>query len=401
MDILIADDLKESRVILKSSLQILGYNAILAQDGEEAFSFLENSSVSMLITDWMMPKMTGAELCRKIRAANFDRYIYVIILTARTGKDVLIEALQAGADDFLEKPFNIDELRVRIKTGVRVLDLEKRLAVKNRRLAEANRQLEETYAHIKKDLEMAAILQNDLIPKSRENIGGYSFDWLFIPLAEVAGDIFNFFRVDDTHIVFYQLDVAGHGVASAMLSFTLSKFLNPATMPKKFFLVPDGNGEGYLHHPSAVLQHLNEIFFKENDGMQFFTICYGVIHLHDDKVTISRAGHPRPVITKPSGSRTVISPRGIPVGIFRDIRYEDEECFLQKGDRIILHSDGIIEMPNPEGELYGVERFTEFLIKHSTLPAQELFSGLRAALEAWSGGEKFRDDISILLIEKK
>ncbi|HXG31528.1 MAG TPA: response regulator, partial [Thermodesulfobacteriota bacterium] len=127
MRILIVDDDNDSRFLLMQTLRRLGHEVISAVNGVEAWEVLEREEIGFIISDWMMPRMDGLELCRRIRAARFPRYIYVILLTAKDNKNELIEGMKAGADDFLVKPFNVGELDVRIKAGERVLRLERDL----------------------------------------------------------------------------------------------------------------------------------------------------------------------------------------------------------------------------------------------------------------------------------
>ena len=202
MRILITDDNAPSRVLLSKLLKKLGYEVLSAADGQEAWEILQNEDVNFVITDWLMPVMDGLELCKRIREANFSHYVYIMILTSKDEKESLIEGLEAGADDFIVKPYDKDELYVKIRAGERILQLEKDIEEKNIRLREA-------YSMIKKDLEAAAKIQTSLLPKSASNLSGIEFDWLFLPATYIAGDIFNYFRLVEDHIGFYLLDVAG------------------------------------------------------------------------------------------------------------------------------------------------------------------------------------------------
>src|SRR4051812_29637418 len=102
-----------------------GYQPLLVRDGREAWEILQREDAPRLaLLDWMMPGMDGPELCRRVRAAGREPYIYILLLTARSESQDLIEGMDAGADDYLTKPFNAHELRVRIRAGRRILDLQ-------------------------------------------------------------------------------------------------------------------------------------------------------------------------------------------------------------------------------------------------------------------------------------
>ncbi|NLA74727.1 MAG: response regulator, partial [Deltaproteobacteria bacterium] len=269
MDILVADDNLPSRVLLGKLLSKMGYTVLMASDGKEAWEIIQESNISFIITDWIMPEMDGPELCKKIRNADLGHYVYIVILTSKEEKSEMIEGLEAGADDFIVKPYDKDELFVKIRIGERILQLEKSKE-------EQNRKLTDTYAAIKKDLEAAAKIQLSLLPKSDAMISGVEFDWLFMPAAFMAGDIFNYFWLVDDYIGFYLLDVAGHGIPSALLSITLSRYLSPVDNQdsplKKFLIIPP-----YYEYtrPKDVVKDLNQRFQATDDGMQYFTMVYG------------------------------------------------------------------------------------------------------------------------------
>jgi signal transduction histidine kinase len=124
MKILIADDDSVSRRLLQSYLQKWGYEVTAAQDGGEAWRLFDGGAFPMVITDWMMPELDGPGLIRRIRSSQRPGYVYAILLTAKSQKEDLVEGMEAGADDFLTKPFDRDELRVRLRAGERIIRLE-------------------------------------------------------------------------------------------------------------------------------------------------------------------------------------------------------------------------------------------------------------------------------------
>src|SRR5215471_7851783 len=125
MRVLAAEDNPVFQSMLRTLLRKWGYDAVLAQDGNEALRILESDDAPRLaVLDWMMPGLDGVEICRRVRSANREPYLYILLLTARNESDDLIAGMDAGADDYLTKPFNAHELRVRIRAGRRILDLQ-------------------------------------------------------------------------------------------------------------------------------------------------------------------------------------------------------------------------------------------------------------------------------------
>jgi diguanylate cyclase (GGDEF)-like protein len=128
MRVLAAEDNPVFQAMLKTMLTRWGYEAVIARDGAEAWSLLNRPDAPRLaVLDWMMPGVDGVEICRRIRGTNREPYIYILLLTARAESEDLIEGMDAGADDYLTKPFNAHELRVRIRAGRRILDLQEEL----------------------------------------------------------------------------------------------------------------------------------------------------------------------------------------------------------------------------------------------------------------------------------
>ena len=127
MKVLIAEDNAVSQNIIKKILENQGYEVISADNGRQAWELLQKNNIQIVITDWMMPEMDGPTLCRKIRAATLPNYVYLILLTAKDKKEDLISGFTSGADDFVTKPVNPNELRARMQAGERVVKLEENL----------------------------------------------------------------------------------------------------------------------------------------------------------------------------------------------------------------------------------------------------------------------------------
>jgi diguanylate cyclase (GGDEF)-like protein len=136
MRILIAEDQRVAALYLRRTLEKLGHEVEIAPDGEAAWRMIRDGDISLLISDWMMPKVDGPELCRRVRARPSGRYIYIILLTSLDGHQDRITGLRAGADDFLIKPPDSDELAVRLEIAERILAVHDQLAHQNARLAE-------------------------------------------------------------------------------------------------------------------------------------------------------------------------------------------------------------------------------------------------------------------------
>lgn len=143
MKILIAEDETITRKLLKKTLEEWGYEILCAENGQEAYEIFIKEHVKFIIADWLMPVMDGLTLCRLIRSSNDLGYVYFIVLTGMNKKEDIIKGLSVGADDYVVKPFDRDELKVRVKAGERILTLEKQLTENNEMLQKLNVKLEE------------------------------------------------------------------------------------------------------------------------------------------------------------------------------------------------------------------------------------------------------------------
>jgi DNA-binding response OmpR family regulator len=127
MRVLVAEDSEVQRKFLAMVLRQLGYEPVLTANGREALASIMREEIPLLVSDWQMPDIDGLELCRRLRAPNRKVYTYTILLTSMTGKNRYLEGLEAGADDFLTKPVDKDELAARLKVGERIIGLQKEM----------------------------------------------------------------------------------------------------------------------------------------------------------------------------------------------------------------------------------------------------------------------------------
>ena len=222
--ILVVDDSKAQRRLLSRTLAKWGYDTIEADSGEQALEIAKSANVDLVISDWIMPGMSGVEFCREYRQLVEDRPAYFLLLTAQTEREVLAEGLEGGADDFLSKPFNSIELRARLRAGARVVRAQQALADKNDALTSALDELSNAYSAIERDLRGARKFQEGLVPERFLRAGSVDVSMLFQPSGHVGGDLVGYFRVSDNVLGIYSVDVSGHGVASALMTARIASF---------------------------------------------------------------------------------------------------------------------------------------------------------------------------------
>ena len=384
MQILVVDDDGATLIYLSSVLRKLGHTVITATNGVMAYERIAEGKIQIVISDWNMPELNGIELCRKLRASNLSRYVYFILLTARDDKDSLLVGMDSGADDYLVKPVDAQELRVRLRAGERILKLEQDLEARN--------------ADLLRDVRMAAAMQRSLLPKAYES-AQVNLDWVFMPSHFVAGDMLGYYPLDEVRWVFFMLDVSGHGVASALISFSVSKLLwqnqqGDQSQRKAEKLVSV--------HQSVMMDALNQRFCAEPESANYFiTMIYGTFYADTGKVILSSAGHPAPLHWhKRKETLVEVNARGLPIGVMDDYRYEAESLVLESGDRLFVYSDGIVECPNPGGEQFGEVRFRDFLQVMADQPIGNIRAEIQQRLYQWRGQTDMPDDVSLLILER-
>ena len=398
MKILLVDDDTHVCELLAALLRQQGHEVLEAYDGEVAWQLVEERQISFVVSDWMMPNLSGVDLCRRIRAADFERYVYVILCTGKGAKSDLIEGMDAGADDFLVKPIGNEELCVRIRAGERVLRLQQKLADKNHDLAGMNQRLHCAHKLIEDDLKAAAWMQERLLPAPTLQAHGVRCEWRLQPSGYVAGDIFNFFVMDEKQVGFYLLDVSGHGVPAAMLSVALGMMLTPDAThggPLKSYNRDTGLFEVLL--PDDAIRELNRRFQLKDD--RYFTMIYGLFDTHSSILRMAQAGHPSPILIRKDSRLQILGSGGMPIGVWPDIEFDCFDVSIKHGDRLLLYSDGVTECKSVHGETFGEDRVVDCLEQLSTRPLDELLGELMDVVRSWRGDSEFEDDLSLLAIE--
>ncbi|HHL71731.1 MAG TPA: fused response regulator/phosphatase [Bacteroidetes bacterium] len=399
--VLVADDDNITRRLLQATLQKYGHDVTAVDTGDKAWDMLQDPmSPQLLILDWVMPGMDGPEIVRRLRESEMERYHYVILLTAKTQKDDVIKGLEAGADDFITKPFDKNELLFRLRAGERIIELENNLEERNWQLESTSKLLASSNERMKKDLETAARAQKSLLPSSEPDTDKVKFAWNYTPCDELAGDILNFFKLDDDHIAAYVLDVSGHGVAAALLSVTVSRFLTSDHNATSLLMQQDADsGEWKVSPPQHVARRLNEQFPLDLSTGQYFTIMYGVLDLKNMKFTYVSAGHPDLVHSPKEGEARALQSRGLPIGFDEGAEYDEYEVALQPGDRVILYSDGVVEMKNSAGEQFETARLEQTVQRYRRASLQECVEGIVTTVQEWGKELPSQDDITVLAFE--
>jgi phosphoserine phosphatase RsbU/P len=397
-NVLIVDDSRTQRMLLAAGLRRDGYAVLQAASGREALDLCARLDIDLVLSDWMMPEMSGIELCRALRAAHPERYVYFILLTSKSEKGAVAEGLEVGADDFLSKPVDAAELRARIIAGDRLLALERELRGNNQLLTDALGRLHSLYQTLDRDLAEARNLQLSLVPQRTHRMPGGQVSMRLRSSGHVGGDMVGFFDIDGTKLGLYSIDVSGHGMAAALLTTRLAGLFTGASAARNIALHsgPDGP-EGRA--PSTVAAALNHLMLSELQSERYLTLAYAEIDRTTGHVRLVQAGHPHPVVQHVGGTVSRLGDGGLPVGLVDGADWQDVETRLLPGERLLLVSDGVIECPGRDGQELGQAGLERLVERLGNLRGHALIEGLIWELTRWSGSEDFPDDVSCALFE--
>lgn len=395
--VMVVDDSRVQRKILTSQLTRAGYQVVEAGSVEEALPACAADAPDIVISDWVMPGMTGLDFCRALRAQGHENYIYFILLTSKTEAAEVATGLDGGADDFLTKPVAGDELRARIAAGDRIIRMERELTDKNRLLTDTLSELRVVHEAMNRDLMEARKLQQSLVRERFRRFGTAQVSLLLRPSGHIGGDLVGFFPIGGAKIGVYSLDVSGHGITSALMTARLAGFLSGGSPEQNIALVPDDAGyQG--RDPADIAGHLNRIVLDEMRTESYFTLAYAELDLTTGGVRLVQAGHPHPAVQRAGGAVEYLGRGGLPVGLFAEAAYETVETCLHPGDRLLLVSDGVTEVETSEGQQLAEAGLAEVLARLRERSGPDFMDALVDELDRF-GCADLADDISGALIE--
>jgi two-component system, cell cycle response regulator len=265
MRILIAEDDRVTRRLLESYIRKWGHEATLCSTGEQAWEILSGEDrPHVAVIDWMMPQMTGVEVCRRVREHGNQPYVYIILLTAKGGKQDVVEGLDAGADDYMVKPFDSNELKVRVRAGTRIIQLQEDLqSALNTSEFRASHDL---LTGLKNRAAVLDALQVELARSARQEI----------PVGVIIADVDHFKRVNDRH---------GHLAGDAVLrevALRLESSVRPYDSVGRYggeeFLIvlPDCDREVAAQTAERVRSEFSEHPLSTPEGNFSITLSFGV-----------------------------------------------------------------------------------------------------------------------------
>lgn len=370
--ILCIDDSRLNRAFIRKALEPLNFEVDEAETGQKGLDMVSDSEYDLILLDIVMPEMDGFTFLKELKKREREDYIPVILMTALDDLKSKIKGLNTGADDYLLKPLNEEELIARVMSLLR--------------LKKANSELFEKNQQIKRELEAAKRIQQFVIPHDFSYVKTPGVSGRYIPIEDIGGDFFDCYVLDDKRTAFLIADVTGHGIPAA-LTMTMSKMMFSIYAPK-------------YDSSSDLLKDIN----RQLNGMmldtQYITAFYLIYNNETCRLNYSNAGHTRALFYRADKKQILaLDTFGFFLGIMDDVDYEEKTIDVQRGDRLFIYTDGITEAKNREGEDFGEMNLAKFIKNNDELRGEDFCDRLMNTLYNFIRDQEINDDIAFLNIE--
>jgi sigma-B regulation protein RsbU (phosphoserine phosphatase) len=378
--ILVADDDATSRKLLTRILTRAGFACTEVPDGIEALRQLQDDPPSLLLLDYDMPGMNGAEVLKKLRHDSNATVAQIpaIMLTGHGGEESEILCLEAGADDFVTKPINDAVLRARIDTHLRLRSMRSQLQKQNDEL--------EAWRHnLERDLEAARLTQQSLIPQKPPVLPGWEIAACYRPVIQVGGDIYGWLRMADGRTLFWIVDATGHGASAALLT-TLAKLLFH-------------HGTAENNEPAKIMEAVNNDFRSIFGARSFMTAMCVALDPATGRASVVGAGHPPLLLARTGGRTEAIASSAPPLGVLERSEFFETNVDLEPGDSFFLYSDGIYGSAHGENPQLSAKRLAESL-QPLAESAQALLDRVLDQCGVQNNGKEPPDDVAAIAVRR-
>src|SRR5215472_11314221 len=304
---------------LRDNLEFESHQVLTAADGEAGYRALCEHSPDLVILDLMLPKLSGYDLCKRVRGEGFNAPILMLSARSQEGDRVLGLGLDLDANDYVSKPFSLRELLARVRVLLR-----------------HEREHRQDKESLSRELEMAAKVQQDLFPRTRPKVPGIDYAGICRLARGVSGDYYAFLPLGDGKLGFLLADVSGKGMSAALLGASLHAAVR-------------ANASGGDTDCGAVLAKANRLLFETTAAERFATAFYGVYDAANRRLTYANAGHCPPMLIRNKACLRLeaLTP---PVGILSEVPAIQKNVQLLAGDWLLVFSDGIPEAADGNGE---------------------------------------------------
>jgi sigma-B regulation protein RsbU (phosphoserine phosphatase) len=368
--VLLVDDAKTNLDILVEALK-REYKLSVAMDGETALKIAAHTPPDLVLLDIVMPNMDGYEVCRRLRAMPETAEVPVIFLSSLDEVQNKTRGFEAGANDYVTKPFETLEVQARARS-----------------LLKAKAYSDAAKEQLAADLRVAREIQMGMIPHdftSLERAFDVEFASALEPAREVGGDLFGAFAVDDGRLALVMGDVSGKGIPASLFMVRTSALVQLLARQ--------------IREPERILEALNEELAAENPSGMFVTLACAVFEPGAMRLSIANGGQTQPVLLRPGQEpRWAVPGLGTALGFEPGVKFERVELAIKPGDTIVFYTDGVTEAFDPSSECFGTSRLLKSLAGTDSGNAPSLAKRLLSDVRAFANGAPQSDDIALLLM---
>ena len=380
-EILVVDDDAMSRRVLGQLLSAAGYDCRVSNDGSEALEKIHARPPSLLLLDFDMPGLNGAEVLKRLRSDQNPTVAQIpaIMLTAHGSEQSEVSCLQAGADDFVTKPVNASVLRARIETQLRLRSMRRQLERQNDELERWRRDLE-------RDLAAARLTQQSLIPQKPLLLPGWQIATCYHPVIQVGGDIYGWLRMKDSRVLFWIADGTGHGAAAALLT-TLAKLLFH---------------HGSMDHdsPASLMEAVDNDFRSTFGARSFMTAMCVALDPATGQAQVVGAGHPSLLVVHQNGTTESVASVAPPLGLIKRAAFTETPINLEPGDAFLLYTDGLFRWAKNERHQVTPGQL-EKVLDHSAPSAEALLKRIVAQTAPKDSAKTAPDDVAAIAVRRE
>ncbi len=394
--ILVVDDHEPNVRLIEGLLRVAGYTCVQSTtDPSEVCELYRQNRYGVILLDLQMPGLDGFQVMEGLKEIEGDGYLPVLVITAQPAHK--LRALEAGAKDFVSKPFDLAELRARVHNilEVRLLHLDMKRC--NRVLEETVRELEASREVIRlktleekekreQELALAQETQESLLPRCLPQFENFRIHAFNTPTRYVGGDFYDFLQLSSGEWMGVLADVSGKGMPAALLS---SMVLGALSMEFRAGT-----------QPHEVLKRINRLLCEKSLPSQFVTL-FLFLQSPDGVGQFISAGHnPAYLFRSTTGMIEELAPDAGVLGLFDSASFESRAFHLDQGDILVVYSDGLTDAGAPRGEMFGDKRLLEIIGREGPSGSQAVEQSLLKAIQDFTEGTPQTDDITFVIVEK-
>jgi serine phosphatase RsbU (regulator of sigma subunit) len=394
--ILVVDDKEANVRLIEGMLRVAGYTCVHSTtDPSEVCELHRKNRYGLILLDLQMPGMDGFQVMEGLKEIEVDGYLPVLVITAQP--DHKLRALQAGAKDFVSKPFELAELRARVHNILEVRLLHLEMKNYSEALEDTVRELEASREVIRlktleerkrseRELALAQETQESLLPRSLPQFENFRIHAFNNPTRYVGGDFYDFLQLSSGAWMGVLADVSGKGMSAALLS---SMVLGALSMEFR-------SGT----QPREALNRINQLLCEKSLPFQFVTLFLFLLSPDGVGQFISAGHNPAYLFRSATGRIERLVSDAFVLGMFDSASYQSCPLHLDKGDILVVYSDGLTDAEDPHGEMFGEERLLEIIQREAPAGSQAVERRFLKAIEDFIQGVPQTDDITFVVVEK-